>query len=144
MMNNIKAIFGGFFAIIFMGLLAQLIFLFIGMGYFSLVKKFPSLSFLAETTTFLLFAITAVVAFLGGMLTANLSRKAVAINCFVVGSMVGTLTLVPTLINDYEITVNGVLLLMVFLLATVAGGLYWKKHKQLDTKDSPAVTNTRQ
>jgi hypothetical protein len=90
-MNSIKAIFGGFFAIIFMGLLAQLIFLFIGMGYFSLVKKFPSLSFLAETTTFLLFAITAVVAFLGGMLTANLDRKAVAINCLVVGSMAGTL-----------------------------------------------------
>jgi hypothetical protein len=129
MMNNIKAILGGFFAIIFMGLLAQLIFLFIGMGYFSLVKKFPSLSFLAETTTFLLFAITAVVAFFGGMLTANLDRKAVAINCLVVGSMAGTLTLVPTLINDYEITVNGVLLLMVFLLATVAGGLYWKKRQ---------------
>jgi hypothetical protein len=129
MMNSIKAIFGGFFAIIFMGLLAQLLFLFVGMGYFSLVKKFPSLSFLAETTTFLLFIITAVIAFLGGILTSNLARKAVVIHCLVVGSMAGTLTLVPTLINGYEITVNGIILLMVFLLATVAGGLYWKKHK---------------
>ncbi len=143
-MNSIKAIFGGFFAIIFMGLLAQLIFLFVGMGYFSLVKKFPALSFLTETTTVLLFAITAVIAFLGGILTANSARKAVVIHCLVVASMAGTLTLVPTLVNGYEITVNGVLLLMVFLLATVAGGLYWKKQQQLDSDATPAETNTRQ
>ena len=139
-MNSIKAIFGGFFAIIFMGLLAQLIFLFIGMGYFKLVKEYPSISFLSETTTILLFVITAVIAFLGGLLTANLARKAVAIHCLVVGSMAGALTLVPTLIDGYEITVNGILLLMVFLLATVAGGLYWKK-QQLDPNETPAVEN---
>ncbi|MEA1889519.1 MAG: hypothetical protein U9N50_07050 [Pseudomonadota bacterium] len=143
-MNSIKAIFGGFFAIIFMGLLAQLIFLFVGMGFFSLVKKFPSLSFLAETTTVLLFAITALIAFLGGILTANLSRKAVTIHCLVVGSMAGTLTLVPTLVNGYEITVNGALLLVVFLLATVAGGLYWKKQQQLDSDGNPVAINTTQ
>ncbi len=144
MMNSIKAIFGGFFAIIFMGLLAQLIFLFVGMGYFSLVKKFPSLSFLTETTTVLLFAITALIAFLGGILTANLSRKAVAINCLVVGTMAGTLTLVPSLINGYAITINGLLFLIVFLLATVAGGLYWKKQQQLDSDGNPVAINTTQ
>ena len=42
-MNSIKSIFGGLFAIILMGLLAQLIFLFVSVGYFSLVKMFPSL-----------------------------------------------------------------------------------------------------
>jgi len=140
MMNSIKAIFGGFFAIIFMGLLAQLIFLFIGVGYFSLVKMFPSLSFLVETTTILLFAVTAMIAFLGGLLTANLARKAIAINCFVVGTMVGTLTLVPSLISGYDITLNGVLFLMVFPLATVAGGLYWKKKQPLDSDGTPVVT----
>lgn len=129
MMNSIKAILGGFFAIIFMGLLAQLFYLFAGIAYFKLVKEYPSLSFLAETTTILLFSITAVIAFLGGMLTAHLAPKAVVINCLVVGSMAGTLTLVPALISGYEITVNGVILIMIFLLATVAGGLYWKKHK---------------
>jgi hypothetical protein len=143
-MNSIKAIFGGFFAIIFMGLLAQLIFLFIGVGYFSLVKMFPSLSFLVETTTVLLFAVTAVIAFLGGILTANLARKAVAIHCLLVGSMIGTLTLVPSLISGYDITLNGVLFLMVFPLATVAGGLYWKKQQQLDSDGGPAVTNNPQ
>jgi len=143
-MNSIKAIFGGFFAIIFMGLLAQLIFLFIGVGYFALVKVFPSLSFLVETTTVLLFAVTAVIAFLGGILSANLAPKAVAINCLLVGSMVGTLTLVPSLISGYDITLNGVLFLMVFPLATVTGGLYWKKKQQLDSDGTPAVTNSPQ
>ena len=59
MINSIKSIIGGFLAIIVMGLIAQLIFLFVGVGYFSLVKKFPSLSFISEFTTILLFAVTA-------------------------------------------------------------------------------------
>jgi len=143
-MNSIKAILGGFFAIIFLGLLAQLIFLFVGVGYFSLVKIYPSLSFLPEITTVLVFAVTAMVAFLGGILTANLAPKAVVINCLVVGSMVGTLTLIPSLTNNYEITVNGVLFLVVFPLATVAGGLYWKKRQQPDSDGTQTEINTPQ
>ncbi|MFW2438145.1 MAG: hypothetical protein ACN4GR_02095 [Arenicellales bacterium] len=131
MMNSIKAILGGFFAIILLGLLAQLIFLFVGVGYFSLVKIYPSLSILAEITTVLVFTVTAIVAFLGGILTANLAPKAIVINCLVVGSMVGALTLTPSLTNNYEITVNGVLFLVIFPLATVAGGLYWRKMETL-------------
>lgn len=129
MMNSIKSIFGGFFAIIFMGLIAQLIFLFAGVGYFSLVKAYPSLSFLSELTTILLFAVTAVIAFAGGIITAKLAHKAIAIHCLIVGSMAGALTLVPSLIDGYAITFNGIIFLIVFLLATVAGGLYWKKQQ---------------
>lgn len=135
-MNSIKAIFGGFFAIVFMGLLAQLIFLFIGVGYFSLVKVYPSLSILTQATTILLFAVTAVIAFIGGILTAKLAQNAVLIHCFVVGSMTGALTLVPSLIDGYAITLNGVIFLMVFVIATIAGGLYWKKKQQLDSDTS--------
>ena len=130
-LNSIKAIFGGFFAILIMGLLAQLMILFVGVGYFSLVKAFPSLSFLAETTTVLVFAMTAMIAFLGGMLTAGLAEKAVAVHCLVVGSMAGTLTLVPSLIDGYGITGKSVLFFVAFLLATLVGGLYWKKRQQL-------------
>lgn len=129
MMNSIKAIFGGFFSIIIMGLLAQLIYLFIGVAYFKLVKVYPSLSFLTEITTIVLFAVSALIAFTGGILTAKLARKAVAIHCLVVGSMVGTLTLLPSLLSGYAITRNGVIFLVVLLLATVAGGLYWKKRQ---------------
>ena len=129
MMNSIKAIFGGFFAIIIMGLLAQLFYLFIGVGYFKLVKVYPSLSFLSETTILMLFAVSALIAFLGGILTAKLARKAVVIHCLLVGSMVGTLTLLPSLLNGYAITRNGIIFLVVLLLATVAGGLYWKKRQ---------------
>lgn len=141
MINSIKAIIGGFFAIIFMGLLAQLIFLFVGVGYFSLVKIYPSLSFLAEMTTVLVFAVTTIVAFLGGILTANLAPKAVVINCLVVGSMVGALTLIPSLTSGYDITVNGILFLVIFPLATVAGGLYWKKRQQTDSDGTQTETN---
>ena len=73
-MNSIKAIFGGFFSIIIMGLLAQLSYLFIGVGYFKLVKVYPSLLFLTDTTTILLFSVSALIAFLGGILTAKLAR----------------------------------------------------------------------
>ena len=127
MINSIKAIVAGLIAIIFMGLISQLIFLFAGIAYINLVKDFPSLSFLSETTTVLLFTITAVIAFLGGILTARLARKAVIIHCTVVGSMAGALTLIPALSDGYVITINGALLLIIILLATVAGGLYWKK-----------------
>ncbi len=72
---------------------------------------------------------SALIAFLGGILTAKLARKAVVIHCLVVGSMVGTLTLLPSLLNGYVITRNGVIFLVVLLLATVAGGLYWKKRQ---------------
>jgi hypothetical protein len=131
MINSIKAIVAGLFSIIVLGLLAQLIFLFVGIAYINLVKEFPSLSFLSETTTVLLFTITAVIAFTGGMLTAKLARKAVIIHCFLVGTMAGTLTLIPALSDGYEITRNGALLLIIILLATVAGGQYWYKKKNL-------------
>ena len=129
-MNSIKAIIGGFIAILIMGLLVQLMILFVGVGYFSLVKAFPSLSFLTETTTVLVFAVTATIAFLGGMLTASLAGKAVVVHCLVVGSMVGTLTLIPSLLDGYEITEKGILFMVIFLLATVVGGLYWEKRQQ--------------
>ena len=143
-MNSIKSIFGGFFAIILMGLLAQLIFLFVGVGYFSLVKEYPSLSFLSELTTILLFAITAIIAFLGGILTAKLAPGAIALHCLIVGSMAGALTLVPSLIDGYAITVNGIVFLAVFLVATVAGGLYWKSKQRAASDVMPAETNTLQ
>lgn len=142
MMNSIKSIFGGFFAIIIMGLLAQLIFLFAGVGYFSLVKVYPSLSFLSELTTILLFAVTAIIAFLGGIITAKLARKAVVLHCLIVGSMAGALTLVPSLISGYAITANGFVFLTVFLVATIAGGLYWKSKQRAPSDDRPAETNT--
>lgn len=131
MIDSIKAIVAGFFSIIFLGLLAQLMFLFVGIAYINLVKEFPSLSFLSQTTTTLLFAITAMIAFLGGILTAELARKAVIIHCAVVGTMAGILTLIPALSDGYEITINGALLLIIILLATVAGGQYWYKKKNL-------------
>ena len=130
MINSIKAIVAGLFSIIFIGLLAQLIFLFVGIAYITLVKEYPALSFLSETTTALLFTITAMVAFIGGILTAKLARKAEIIHCAVVGSMAGTLTLIPALSDGYEITINGALLLIIILLATVAGGWYWKKRQR--------------
>ena len=141
-MNSIKSIFVGFFSIILMGLLAQLIFLFAGVGYFSLVKAYPSLSFLSEFTTILLFVITALIAFVGGIITAKLARKAVALHCLIVGSMAGALTLVPSLINGYAITVNGIVFLAVFLVATVAGGLYWKNKQSAASDVMPAETDT--
>lgn len=126
-LDSIKAIFGGFLAILIMGLLVQLMILFVGAGYSSLVKAFPSLSYLTEITIVLAFAVTATIGFLGGILTAGLARKAVVFHCVAVGSIVGMLTLVPSLIDGYEITVNGVLFIVIFMLATVVGGLYWKK-----------------
>ena len=66
-----------------------------------------------------MFAVTAVIAFLGGILTANLAPKAVAINCLLVGSMAGTLALVPSLVSGYDITLNGILFSDGFPLATV-------------------------
>jgi hypothetical protein len=142
-MNSIKSIFGGLFAIILMGLLAQLIFLFLSVGYFSLVKMFPSLSFLSELTTILLFAITAMIAFPGGIITAKLARKAVPLHCLTVGSMAGALTLIPSLIDGYVITVNGIIFLTVFLVATVAGGLYWKNRQLPGFESAAAETNTQ-
>ena len=142
MINSIKSIIGGFLAIIVMGLIAQLIFLFVGVGYFSLVKTFPSLSFISEFTTILLFAVTTVVAFIGGLFTAKLARQAVALHCLIVGSMAGALTLVPSLINGYEITINGIVFLIIFIVATIAGGLYWKKQQRLVIDDTYSVTDT--
>ena len=139
MINSLKAIVAGLFSIIVLGLLAQLMFLFVGIAYINLVKEFPFLSFLSETTTILLFTITAVIAFLGGILTARLARKAVITHCAVVGSMAGILTLIPALSDGYEITMNGGLLLIIILLATVTGGLYWKKKHKLT---SNGITNS--
>jgi len=139
MINSIKAILGGFSAILFMGLLAQLIYLLGAVAYISLVKDYPSLSFLSEITRPLLFTISAVIAFIGGMLTAHLARKAVLVHCLAVGAITGALTLIPSLTSGYELTVNGIIFLLIFLLASLAGGLYWKKKHQIKTNTNQPI-----
>jgi hypothetical protein len=56
--------------------------------------------------------------------------------------MAGALTLVPSLINGYEITINGIVFLIIFIVATIAGGLYWKKQQRLVIDGRYSVTDT--
>jgi hypothetical protein len=126
-MKNLKAIFGGLITIIILGLVMQLVFLLLSVAYIKLVKSYPSITFLSDISVILLFIATAVVAFIGGVVTAKLSQSKLLINSLITGILASTLTLIPSLVSGYSITVNAAIFVLVFLISTVSGGAYYSR-----------------
>lgn len=137
-MDSIKAIISGSLFIIIGSMLIQLAYIFIAVGYNELAKDYPLLNEISIYFRYLLaIPVFIFTMFLGGYLTALIARKKVLLHCAVVAVIAITAMMWPLLANA-NLTATGIVVSMLSLIATIAGGWYWQRSKS--TKESTPAT----
>jgi len=127
-MKYIKAILAGSLFIIVIGLVLQLVFIFAAVGYNELAKMWPDLNDFRIYFRYLLgMPIYILLMFLGGYITAAISKQHVYLNCLIVALITIAITITSAL-SYSDLTVSGVVVIVLSLLGTLAGGAYWARH----------------
>lgn len=128
--KSIKAIFAGCAFIIFVVLLMQLAYIFIAVAYNALAKDFTFLNDISGLFRYLIgIPVFVAVMFIGGYITAYIASKKVIPHCIAVGLITAGGMIYPTLENS-TLTTTGIVVFVLALAGTVAGGLYWQKDNE--------------
>ncbi len=130
-MKSLLSIASGSTFIVVASLLLQLIALLVMVAYKLLAKDYPFLDdiggvfrYLVGIPSFLL------VMFIGGYISAMFAKNKILLHTLIVGSITTSATMFLAL--DYmEITVTGVVVIVLMLVATVAGGMLWQKRNRV-------------
>ncbi len=136
MMKSIKAIIVGSVFIIVAILLLQMVFILIAVGYNALAKDYPFLNDIAGSFRYIIgIPIFIATMFVGGYITANIAnmeaRTKVLMHCMTVGLLTSGGMIYPTLENS-SITTTGIVIFILALVATIAGGFYWQKINRIN------------
>ena len=129
-MRSIKAIVAGSLFIIVVILLMQLAYIFIAVGYNSLAHHYPFLNEISGYFRyFIVIPVFMVIMFFGGYITADIANTRVLLHCIAVGIITAGGTIWLALQNS-NLTLTGILIFILAIAATLAGGLHWKRgHK---------------
>lgn len=133
-MQSIKAILAGSLFIIVVGLLIELVYVFLAVGYSSLAKDYPVLNEIDIYFRYLIgIPVIFVVMFLGGVITADLAKQHVLLHCLVVAFMTIGVMMISAMEN-MQLTLSGLIVSMLALGATLCGGWYWQRDKSKKAK----------
>jgi hypothetical protein len=126
-MRSIKAVVVGSLFIIIVGLIIELAYIFLAVGYNSLAKSYP---FLNEISIYFryLFGIPVLflVMFLGGYITADLAKQKVLLHCLIVAFItIGVMML--SALENMQLTLSGLIVSVLALTSTLIGGWYWQR-----------------
>ena len=129
-MRSIKAIVTGSLFIVVVVLVMQLAYIFVAVGYNALAKDYPFLNDIAGSFLYLVgIPLLMAIMFAGGYITAAIAKIKVFVHCSVVVFItVGGMTLWA--MEGGELTLTGVFIFVLALVAANAGGLYWGKGNQ--------------
>ena len=135
-MKSIKAILAGCVFIIVTILLLQLAYIFVAVAYNALAKDYPLLNDIAGSFRYIIgIPVFIAVMFIGGYITANIADMKAStkiwLHCIVVGLITAGGMIYPTLENS-DITTTGIVVFVLALVATTAGGFYWQKADRLN------------
>lgn len=117
--------------IIVVAMIVQLAIIFLTVGYNSLARSFPFLHEISFYFRYLVaYPVFFLVLFSGGYITASISEKRVLLHCGLVGLITVGISMISAL--DYmTMTVTGIAILLLAVLAIMAGGLYWQKNTRV-------------
>ena len=128
MMINIKALLISICTMIFLGLVFELIFLFIDIGYNSLIKNYPLTESIRQPFYYLLiFSGLFFIMFTGGYLTSIYANKFVMVHTIVSGSVVCGLALYATS-SGYEFTLLSGLFVIIGISFALYGNVVYKNN----------------
>ena len=130
-MSSIKAIIVGSVFIVVTLLLLQLLYVFLAVGYIELAAIFPFLKNISGLFRYLVgVPVLMITMFAGGFITASIanvhSNIKVLFHCLAVGlTTVGGM--MYSALENSNLTITGIVVIVVAISATSAGGYYWLK-----------------
>lgn len=130
-MRSIIAIIAGCVFIVITILLLQLVYIFVAVAYNALAKDYPFLNEIAGSFRYIIgIPVFIVIMFIGGYITASIANTKAETRVWLHSIVLGLITsggmIYPTLENS-DITTTGIVVILLSLVATMAGGMYWRK-----------------
>ena len=126
-MRSIKAIVAGSLFILIVGLLIQLAYVFLAVGYTSLAKSFPFLNDISVYFRYLIgIPVFFLVMFIGGYITADLANQKALLHCLIVALITISIMMFSAL-DNMQWTVTGLMISILALASTLAGGWYGQR-----------------
>ena len=130
-MKSIKAIIAGSAFIVIVMLLLQLAYIFAAVAYNAAAKDYPFLNEIAGSFRYIIgIPVFVAIMFVGGYITASIANMTASTkvwsHCMIVGLITAGGMIYPTLENS-DITITGIVVFVLALIATTGGGLYWQK-----------------
>lgn len=130
-MKSIKAILAGSLFIIIFTLLMQLLYIFVAVGYNALARHYPLLNEITGVFRYLIgIPLFMLIMFAGGYVTAYVARSRVLLHSFIVGLI--TFGGLLWALQNYQTTVTGLVVLVLALVSTTAGGYYWQRESKTE------------
>jgi hypothetical protein len=128
-MKSIKAILAGSLFIVTVGLLVELAYVFLAVGYNNLAKSYPVLNEISIYFRYFIgIPVIFLIMFIGGIITADLAQQRVLLHCFIVGLITITV-MMTTAMENMQMTLSGLVVTLLSLVATLSGGFYWQWKK---------------
>lgn len=128
-MNSIKAIVAGSLFVVIVNLLLQLVYIFLAVGYNALAQDYVFLNDISGSFRYIIgIPVFTAIMFVGGYITAELARVKVLLHCVAVALITVGAMIIPTL-ETSNLTLTGIIVIMLALGGTSAGGLYWQKER---------------
>lgn len=126
-MRSFKAILAGSLFIIVVGLVIELAYIFLAVGYNSLARNYPWLSEISIYFRYVIgIPVLFLIMFIGGYITADVAKQKVLLHCLVVAMITNGVMLASALENR-ELTLSGLVVAVLALASTLAGGWYWQR-----------------
>lgn len=129
-MKSFKAVAVGCLFIIVVGLMLQLAYIFLAVGYLELAKSFPFLKEInGDWYRYLLgVPVFFMLMFTGGYITAAIIVKRPVLHSAMVGAIITSATMFGA-IEQYEMTLSGIFVFGIAFASVVAGGWFWQKRQ---------------
>jgi len=138
-MKSIKAIVAGSAFIIIVILFLQLAYIFIAVGYNALAEDYPLLNEISGYFRYIIgIPVFVATMFVGGYIAANIANMDANIKAWLHSFTVGLITvggMMYSAMQTSNLTATGIVVIILALSASSAGGLYWQiasKANQLD------------
>ena len=110
----------------------QLAYIFIAVGYNSLANHYPFLNDISDYLRYFIgIPVFMVIMFLGGYITADIANTRILLHCIAVGIITAGGMIFLALQNS-NLTLTGIVIFILALAATTAGGLHWKRGHKID------------
>jgi hypothetical protein len=135
-MRSIKAIVAGSAFIIIVILFLQLAYIFIAVGYNALAADYPVLNEITGLFRYLIgIPVFVATMFVGGYITANIANMddnlKVWLHCIAVG-LITVGGMMYSAMENSSLTMTGIVVTVLALSATTAGGLYWQRSNKIN------------
>jgi hypothetical protein len=129
----LKAVVVGCVFIAFTILVLQLVYIFAAVAYNALAKDYEILNDIVGIFRYLIgIPVFIAIMFAGGYITASVAEIEARIKVLSLSMSVGLITagamIIPTL-EGASLTTTGIVIFLLAILATTAGGLYWQKEQ---------------